>query len=580
MCCSPRPTFNSRAPTVNAEISSTRWTFLAATAVTTGVWILWSVPAVSFSDMTGEQLATVFAYSLLALIAGLGSGGMGFLLMRALLLRNAFADGVIRALAGTVAGASLYFLVLSAGFPETTPLWTLAAIPAVMAPWIVDRIHRIAYARNEVIRGREVLIADAVDLAATSISQNALLDEVRGTVMLAVDSELAPARSEVARQLRALDEPNLESMSGSTLLRDATHDSVRPLIQLLTSPGIGRADPIGVWGTIRAIIQTQPFHPFVLAIIYALSNAASFWVLRGSLRAALDIALGILLIAVILNSGNYLMRRIPTHHGTIFIATFVVLQVPTVLFLFKVSNSLMGAIFDSFAAVLVSFTLVLLTSSFGSWRQRQEAAQQMFRDLLSEERLLALTRTQLASEVARDVAQKLHGPVQARLAACAVAMEEAARSHDTALYRESLERAHRILNSSLFVETDRNPHTLEEAIEWATEPWRGLVGITWTIEPGCGSSLDADELVESVVEEAISNAVRHGRATQIHLEITSTYDGLTLQVDDNGSGPTTDSPGLGSRLFERASGGLWSLDVSSDAPGACLRIHLPVASHN
>lgn len=565
---------------MNAEINSTRWTFLASTAITTGMWILWSVPAVSFADMTGEQLATAFAYSLLALIAGLGSGGISFFLMRALRMRNGIADGFIRALAGAVAGASLYFLVLSAGFPETTPLWALATIPAVMAPWIVDRINRIAHARNEVISGREVLIADAVELAATSISQNALLDEVRGTVMLAVDSELAPARSEVARQLRALDEPHPESISGPTLLRDATHDSVRPLIELLTSPRIGRPDPIGVWGTIRAIVQTQPFHPFVLVVIYALSNAASFWVLRGSLRAALDIAIGILLIAVILNSGNYLMHRFPMHHGTIFMATFVILQVPTVLFLFLASNPLASALFDSFAAVLVSFTLVLLTSSFGSWRQRQEAAQQMFRDLLSEERVLALTRTQLASEVARDVAQKLHGPVQARLTACAVAMEEAARSQDTLLYRESLERAHRILNSSLFVETDRDPHTLEEAIEWATEPWRGLVGITWAIEPGLGGSSDDDALVESVVEEAISNAVRHGRATRIQIDITSAYDGITLQVDDNGNGPTTQSPGLGSRLFERTSRGRWSLGNSSQTPGACLRIHLPVAGHH
>jgi PAS domain S-box-containing protein len=55
-----------------------------------------------------------------------------------------------------------------------------------------------------------------------------------------------------------------------------------------------------------------------------------------------------------------------------------------------------------------------------------------------------------------------------------------------------------------------------------------------------------------IAQEAVSNAVRHGKATQVNLTLTGTGDRFTLEIQDNGSGfrlPLTDSAGMGIRIM-------------------------------
>ena len=39
-----------------------------------------------------------------------------------------------------------------------------------------------------------------------------------------------------------------------------------------------------------------------------------------------------------------------------------------------------------------------------------------------------------------------------------------------------------------------------------------------------------------IIQEAVSNAVRHGQATEVNIQLTRENDGLLLEIDDNGSG--------------------------------------------
>lgn len=56
--------------------------------------------------------------------------------------------------------------------------------------------------------------------------------------------------------------------------------------------------------------------------------------------------------------------------------------------------------------------------------------------------------------------------------------------------------------------------------------------------------------VGRVVEEAVNNAVTHGDATVIDVQVRGAGGALHLEVSDNGAGPAGHDPGLGSALFD------------------------------
>ena len=71
--------------------------------------------------------------------------------------------------------------------------------------------------------------------------------------------------------------------------------------------------------------------------------------------------------------------------------------------------------------------------------------------------------------------------------------------------------------------------------------------------------------VVRVIEEGVSNAYRHGGASQVHVEVMREAGYLRVQVSDDGSGiDHTSKPGLGSAVLESLAPSAWSLRRSDD----------------
>lgn len=91
--------------------------------------------------------------------------------------------------------------------------------------------------------------------------------------------------------------------------------------------------------------------------------------------------------------------------------------------------------------------------------------------------------------------------------------------------------------------------------------WEGILEIEFEL------ASEPNQLVLQVIEEAISNANRHGLATEVRVK----FDGNQLSVIDNGLGPVSGKPGLGSSLYSSA--GKWELGAI-DTGGASLTVKL------
>jgi signal transduction histidine kinase len=106
--------------------------------------------------------------------------------------------------------------------------------------------------------------------------------------------------------------------------------------------------------------------------------------------------------------------------------------------------------------------------------------------------------------------------------------------------------------------------------------WQGISTIDVQIEPQLSESSDVRiREISRLVEEGISNAVRHGDATLLQLTVSLTPNGsVTVQLDDNGSGPGTGKSSIGSAIFTQTTQGNWSLSATPN--GSRLVAIIPV----
>jgi two-component sensor histidine kinase len=96
------------------------------------------------------------------------------------------------------------------------------------------------------------------------------------------------------------------------------------------------------------------------------------------------------------------------------------------------------------------------------------------------------------------------------------------------------------------------------------KPWVGLLEIDISIEPELVSIQNSRvHVLGEVIEELISNSIRHGKATRIELKVFRAGEGeieiiatdnATIAPSNSGSGS-----GLGTRIFNLASEGRWAL---------------------
>jgi signal transduction histidine kinase len=157
----------------------------------------------------------------------------------------------------------------------------------------------------------------------------------------------------------------------------------------------------------------------------------------------------------------------------------------------------------------------------------------------------------------------IHGKVLTRLAATSLKLDAAASANDAKTYEETVESLLSLL---------RNPDAdfedefkdLQSEIASRLDPWRGLLHIDLHIDQGI-ASLNNSRVRElgEVVEELISNSIRHGKAKRIDLKVLSSgvNEVEIIAIDDAVIPPRDlkEKSGLGTRIFNLASDGRWSI---------------------
>lgn len=215
--------------------------------------------------------------------------------------------------------------------------------------------------------------------------------------------------------------------------------------------------------------------------------------------------------------------------------------------------------------------------------------------LSSERRELARQVIDAREATLREVARELHDDLGQRLTAIGVMLQRGYRRlPDSEPVRDDLREVQEIAQATLDrvrgLSQSLHPSTIEDAgLDVAIESYLShldrQVGLKVTFErTGSRASLDPAMAIHvyRIVQEALSNVVRHARATQASVRLDLGADRLLLEVEDHGVGlpPEGDRRGLGLvGMRERAALVGGTVTVSTPATGGtCVHLEVPLSA--
>lgn len=310
--------------------------------------------------------------------------------------------------------------------------------------------------------------------------------------------------------------------------------------------------------------------PVVVAIALTLLTGIVIAALDGSVLAIPSVSLAVVVGSMLLR--NFPVSRAVTGdsmlHRTFGLAAIIaaagVMSAMVTLVWWATSDVLDGFaglfifwLANSFVVVVVIAVVVVTAERLKAWQRRVDLTEQM-------SAAAAWTARSAIGDVDRfreEIARALHSHVQARLIVAAGRLEDP--------HGRDIDGARRAL--AMIEEVDV-PHLRRIA--------GGGIGEPRTLHALSGAFVDVDVLmhvderfdtdsggsVVEVVHEAIVNAVRHGGASSVRVDVTSQGSDWVVTVADDGLGPSDQvEGGLGLSLVDAASAGRWEL--TRDAGG-------------
>ena len=167
------------------------------------------------------------------------------------------------------------------------------------------------------------------------------------------------------------------------------------------------------------------------------------------------------------------------------------------------------------------------------------------------------------AKLAGQYAKYLHGDIQSTLSSTQMQLKQASDKDDLALGKSSIEKLASVLRR------DHHDYAVGDAIspiakfQQIIDAWDGIATISVDMEEAQFS----DELllkVCEVIEELVSNAIRHGGATEIKMYLVSAGEDVLVKVHDNGAPRRSGKSGLGSAILKSA---VEKLETISDQSG-------------
>ena len=180
-----------------------------------------------------------------------------------------------------------------------------------------------------------------------------------------------------------------------------------------------------------------------------------------------------------------------------------------------------------------------------------------------KEAISNIVKGEFKQSMSHQWATFIHGKILTRLAATSLKLEQAVTNNDTNSFEIGLADIALVLSEPTR-EFEQKAVDLKTEISSRLDPWEGLISIKIKIDHALADiSNERVKALGEVIEEIISNSVRHGGSQNISINITSTiHPDIHVQIEDDAVNPLPSVPsriGLGTKILNLVSDGRWSI---------------------
>ncbi len=181
--------------------------------------------------------------------------------------------------------------------------------------------------------------------------------------------------------------------------------------------------------------------------------------------------------------------------------------------------------------------------------QQRSAVLKSFERIIQGDQVLPITSADLVAVRDIDLARYLHGELQAGLIATSLLLQRASKTGDTDLARHALRSAANILRQDHARISQSRISSPQARLEKISTGWRGIAEVRIDLNWIDHLETSVQNDVIALIDEGVSNAIRHAKASVISVSGTREEGVVHLEIRSDGSGMTEQTPGLGTKLF-------------------------------
>ena len=196
------------------------------------------------------------------------------------------------------------------------------------------------------------------------------------------------------------------------------------------------------------------------------------------------------------------------------------------------------------------FLLVLTLNSYAIVTKNRYEIINSLQKLLDTKNVDALIDANLISLEEKNLAEYIHGEVQAGLIASSLLLQKAADAKDQDLAQEAIERAAGLLDqdhTSLYYTRMAKP---EARLQKIIDGWKGIAEIHINVPEISKIFPEVLRNAVSLIEESINNSIRHAESTVINVSGILKGENLTISIVTDGKNPLKGKAGLGTKLYD------------------------------
>jgi signal transduction histidine kinase len=462
-------------------------------------------------------------------------------------------SGSVGALKGAATGLGAWLLQVEPDLATT--IANRVGQTTLLGAWLIPAISLVAHRLSILQAQREALVAERV--SNTLLESGAAQTRDNQAALRAFASMAKQELSKIATTVSNA-EPTTQYAQA---IRALVTDQLRPLSHRIWDQENKRISSFSFSEISRKAIYSFTGARLVVALVYALTAFPSIirFVPPG------EAVLRSLLAAAVIYLGFWLMSFYRPKKYWIATCWFVLAILGVSYLTFLTGERAFGYVrefnaVETVMAVWLWLTQLTFISAFlAGIRKSGSEIKQEFAELYGSESIDRAVRLSHARIQNRDFANYLHGQVQNKLLSVALGLENGKATKEE--LQRALELVEDILKSLDSNFKTINSGDIDSEIEKLNVQWLGFINIDWIIQQAVRDLETRQRVILiQVIDEAISNALRHGMAKNVRVVARVGEDSiLQLEVTDDGIGPRNGKAGLGSTFFKSVSKGEWAL---------------------